>query len=375
MKKNLRILALNWRFMEHPEAGGSEINIFEQARRWAQQGHQVTLLCADSGRKFAPQKDEVIEGIQVIRRGNRFTVYLLALVYYLLHARSFDYIVDVSNGIPFFTPLVTRIPGVLIVHHVHGLQWFREFPYLFGAFGWFLESRIVPRLYRNWPVVAVSPTTRDGLIDLGFKPSSISVVYNGINAPAMIPVTGHEIEQPKTIRIAYVGRLKRYKRIDRLVRLMSELRELVPGVHLDIAGDGDARPEIEILIKELHLQDDVTLYGFIDEATKVDILSNATVFATPSMNEGWGLSVIEANVYGCPAVAFDVPGLRVSIRNGETGLLAQDDASFRDAIVSILLDTELRSRLSDGARKWAEQFDWDESAEQTLEIMENGIEV
>lgn len=368
--KSLRILALNWRFIEHPQAGGAEINIFEQARRWVRQGHQVTLICADPGSKYAPQKNEIIDGISVRRTGNRLSVYLFALIYYLMHMRSFDYIVDVSNGIPFFTPLISRTPGVLVVHHVHGLQWFIEFPYPFAVIGWFLESRVVPFLYRKWPVIAVSPTTRDDLIDLGFDSRNISIVYNGTNIPAPIPITGTLINQDDKRRIVYLGRLKRYKRIDRLIRMMPELRAQVSNIHLDIAGDGDAQTEIEDLIHQLNLEDCVTIHGRVSETRKAQILSTASVFATPSMHEGWGLSVIEANAYGCPAVAFDVPGLRMSIRNEETGLLALDDRSFLDALVRIITDPEFRNRLSVGASKWAAKFNWDASARQTLEVLQ-----
>jgi glycosyltransferase involved in cell wall biosynthesis len=370
MNKSLRILALNWRFVEHPQAGGAEINIFEQARRWVRQGHQVTLICADPGPKYAPQRNEIIDGISVRRIGNRLSVYLFALIYYLLHVRSFDYIVDISNGIPFFTPLISWTPGVLVVHHVHGLQWFREFPYLFAAIGWFLESRVVPFLYRNWPIIAVSSTTREDLIDLGFDSRNISIVYNGINCPAPASITGTQLNHDDKRRIVYLGRLKRYKRIDRLVRMMPELRARVSNIHLDIAGDGDARVEIEHLVHQLNLEDCVTIHGYVSEARKAEILSIASVFATPSMHEGWGLSVIEANAYGCPAVAYDVPGLRMSIRNGETGLLAVDDRSYLDALVRIITNSEFRNRLSEGARRWAAQFNWDVSAQQTLEVLQ-----
>jgi glycosyltransferase involved in cell wall biosynthesis len=314
----------------------------------------------------------MIDGISVLRMGNTLTVYLVALIYYLLHTRNFDYIVDISNGIPFFTPLIARTPGVLIVHHVHGLQWFKEFPFPFAAAGWFIESKVVPVLYKDWPIIAVSPTTQDDLIDLGFDPNKITVVYNGINMPTPMPVTGRPDKQPepKKCRIAYLGRLKRYKRIDRLVRMMPELRLQVPNLHLDIAGDGDARDEIECLVHQLNLENCVTIYGYVDETKKAEILSSATVFATPSMHEGWGLSVIEANAYGCPAVAFDVPGLRISICNGETGLLALDENSYREALIRITTNPEYRSLLSAGAYKWAKQFDWDVSARRTLEILQ-----
>ncbi len=365
----LRILALNWRGYRDPQAGGSEVNIFQQARRWAGQGHEVTVVCADPGREYAEAPVERADGITVRYMGNRVTVYLSALLFYWRHRRSFDCIVDVANGIPFFTPLLARVPGVLLVHHVHCKQWFTEFPYPLAAVGWFLESKVVPRVYRRWPVIAVSPTTRDALLKLGFGAPQVSVVYNGIDLPVAAPA----VQPDGKHRIAYVGRIKRYKRLDRLVMAVAQLRREVPDIHLDLAGDGDARAEIEALVQRMHLEDCVSIHGRVDERKKAEILASATVFATPSLQEGWGLSVIEANAFGCPAVAFDVPGLSVAIRDGETGLLAGDEEAFKEALATILNDPSTRSRLSEGARAWAAAFDWESTAMETLRVAAHGL--
>jgi glycosyltransferase involved in cell wall biosynthesis len=364
----LRILALNWRCLSHPQAGGSEVNIFEQARRWVKSGHQVTIITADPGREYAPDRVDDVDGIIVRRMGNRLTVYPRALLYYLTHRRAFDGIVDVANGVPFFSALLPVHRGVLLVHHVHGRQWFTEFPFPVALVGSWLERRFVPWLYRKWPVIAVSPTTRDALLGLGYAPDRVSVVYNGMDMP----------EQPQAIRpqqhrIAYVGRIKRYKRLDRLVRAVAELRHEVPDVHLDVVGDGDALSELKGLAAELGLNGAVTFHGFVDEQKKAEVLAGASVFATPSMHEGWGLSVIEANAHGVPAVAFNVPGLSVAIRSGETGLLAEDEAGFRHALELILCDPGLRDRLSAEARAWAARFDWDDTARETLNLLQQEL--
>ena len=363
MRSELNVLALNWRCNRHPQAGGSEANLFEQARRWIADGHRVTVFCADPGREHAPEREEVVDGVRIVRRGGRFTVYLLAMLFVLFNARRYDRVLDVANGIPFFAPLFTARPVVLLVHHVHGRQWFTEFPYPMALIGRFLEHRVVPRLYRRRPIIAVSPTTRDALAETGVDRAQIRVVYNGVTPAA--GAAGFSGEH----RIAYVGRIKRYKRIDRLVRMMPGLREEFPHLRLDLAGSGDAMPAIKALVEELGLAEHVFVHGFVDKATKADILSRAAVFATPSMHEGWGLTVIEANVHGCPAVAYDVPGLRAAIRHGETGLLAQDDAGFRDALAFFLREGEARRRYSKAARAWAERFNWDSCASETLEVL------
>lgn len=359
----LRILALNWRCLQHPEAGGAEFSIFAQARLWVEAGHDVTIVTANPGRAYAPERDEVLDGIKVRRMGGRFTVYLYASLFVLRYGRRFDRILDIANGIPFFVPLFTRTPTMLYVHHVHDRQWFSEFSYALATVGWFMERAIVPLVYRHHMVVAVSPTTRDALIDTGFAPARVQVVYNGVRRPTPSRVSD---ARPGGPRIAYVGRLKRYKRLHLLLRAVAQLRRDIPTLQVDIIGDGDAKPELEALIAQLSLRECVTLHGYVDEQTRDRILRAATVFAMPSMHEGWGVSVIEANSCGCPAVAYDVPGLRVAIRHGDTGLLAADDDEFQAALALILRDPSVRNRLSANAVDWAARFSWEACARTML---------
>jgi glycosyltransferase involved in cell wall biosynthesis len=360
----MRILALNWRCLRHPDAGGAEVNLFEQARRWAAQGHDVTVFCADPGREAAPERDERIDGVSIRRRGGRLTVYAWAAIFVLWSGRRFDRILDVSNGIPFFTPVLTRVPSVLLVHHVHGDQWRTEFPAPIALVGRWLEERVVPWLYRSRSVIAVSQTTRAALVEIGFDPGRLTIVHNGVD----VPIEGSSA-RAVGLSIVYLGRLKRYKRIERLVLAFAALRERFPAARLEIAGDGDARPAIEAAIARLRIEESVTLHGYIDEQAKSRLLARATVFVTPSMHEGWGVSVIEANSHGCPAVAYDVPGLRAAIRHEETGLLAEDDQDFQESVARILGDRALRSRLSAAARTWAGRFSWDASAADTLAVL------
>jgi len=360
----LRILALNWRCLCHEQAGGAEVNLFEQARRWAEQGHSVTVVCASSGGSNAPCTG-CASGLDVRHMGGRFGVYLLAAIFLLRHGKKYDRILDVANGIPFFAPLFTRTPVTLMVHHVHAEQWFVELSYPLAMIGWWLEKHAVRRLYARNNIVTVSPATRDGLLSLGFPPEQIRVIYNGVTLPEAPPVA---IER-HTQHIAYVGRIKRYKRLDRLVHTVDRLRHEFGELHLDIAGDGDARPAIEEQVQREGLQQHVTIHGYVDDSKKAEILSSASVFATPSMHEGWGISVLEANAFGCPAVAYDVPGLNAAIRHGETGLLAGDDDDFEAALARLLRDQQLRERYSAEARRWAQHFTWDTAAFQTLEVL------
>ena len=317
----MSILAFNWRCTRHREAGGSETNLFEQARRWVAAGHTVTVVTARGAADQDLPAEEVLDGVRFLRMGGRFTVYLRAAIYLVRHGRRYDRVLDVANGIPFFTPLFTRTPTTLLIHHVHDRQWHEEFPRLLAEVGRFLELRVVPLIYRQSPVIAVSSTTRDALLQTGFRQDQVRIIHNGIERPRDPAADTARASGPAP-RIVYLGRLKQYKRLERLVEATAALLPAHPDLRLEIAGDGDARESIEAAIRAHGIEHAVTLHGFVDDAAKARILASATVFATPSMHEGWGLSVIEANSYGAPAVAYDVPGLRVAIRHDETGLLA-----------------------------------------------------
>jgi glycosyltransferase involved in cell wall biosynthesis len=364
----MSILAFNWRCTRHREAGGSEANLFEQARHWVAAGHAVTVVTARGASDQDLPPEEVIDGVRFLRMGGRFTVYVRAAIYLVRHGRRYDRVLDVANGIPFFTPLFTRTPTTLLIHHVHDRQWHEEFPRLVAEVGRFLELRVVPFIYRQRAVIAVSSTTRDALLRAGFRREQVRIIHNGIERPREVATGGARVGAGGP-RVVYLGRLKRYKRLERLVEATAALLPSHPGLRLEIAGDGDARASIEAAVRAHGIEHAVTLHGFVDDAGKARLLASGTVFATPSMHEGWGLSVIEANSYGTPAVAYDVPGLRVAIRHDETGLLAADSSAFTDALDRVLGQPELRARLSAGALAWARRFDWGTCADATLRVL------
>ncbi len=365
----MRILVFNWRDIRHPEAGGAEINIQEQAKRWVADGHQVTMFTA---RPRGQAYRDKIDGMTIYRCGGRFGVYVYAVAAYLALLRwHADVILDIENGIPFFTPLYSRKPKVLLMHHLHQDQFLVEMGKVTGRFGRFMERVLVPLLYKRYAIAAVSRSTaqrkRDSLWhghDLDIK-----VIYNGIDHSFYVP--GKEKSEKPTI--LYLGRIKRYKRLPRLIALLPELLRKVPSAELIIAGDGDAMEEVRAQVNGSDISGAVRIVGRVTEEAKLRLLQEAWVMATPSMNEGWGVTVIEANACGTPGVAFRVAGLDEAIVEGQTGFLCDDDRSFEEALVRVLSDSGLRERLSLGAIDWAAKFDWDTTARQTLEILSEQI--
>ncbi len=362
----MRILVLNWRDLAHPLAGGAEVYVQEMARRWVAWGHQVILVCGGYARGKAA---ETVNGVRVIRRGGRFTLYVRAALEYILRlSRESDVILDIENGIPFFSPFYARRPTVIVVHHVHREQIFVEAGFPLNWIASVLETKVMPAAYRRCTFVTGTPSTRESLIALGIAAPRIAMIPYGLDHGQYRP---SDVKSP-TPTILYLGRLKRYKRLDLLVRAMPQILRTCPEAALWIVGRGDARGEIERRVSDLGLSRQITFWGFVDEREKVRLLQQAWVFVSPSMNEGWGLSVLEANACGTPSVVFDVPGLRDAVVNEETGFTVPDGDvdGLSQKLAQILGHAPLRQRLRENAVAWAQRFTWEDSARSMLRLLE-----
>ena len=358
----MRILIFNWRDMTHPWAGGAEVYIHEIGKRLVEKGHYVTLLC---GEYTGCEKESVMDGINIIRKGGRYSIYLHAPIVYLSRLRKkYDIIIDCENGIPFFTPLFVSEKKICVMHHVHKDIFNIEMPFYMAWLGNFLEECLMPLVYRDTEFVAVSPSTKKEMIDIGIDKEKIRTIFNGMNGQ-FVP----DFSKKKENLMVYVGRIKRYKQLDHLVRAFQIVKDRIPDAELAIAGRGDFS-EVKKLSEKLNLK--IKLYNEISEKEKLDLLQRARIFVTTSMKEGWGITVIEANRCGTPVVAYDVPGLRDSVRNDETGLLVKlgDIEGFAKNIIKMIEDDSLQERLNDNALNWSKTFDWNKSTKEFEKIID-----
>ncbi|KGN32543.1 glycosyl transferase family 1 [Knoellia sinensis KCTC 19936] len=353
----LRILMLNWRDMEHPEAGGAEKYLVTVARGLAAKGHRVIFRTAAYPGGLP---HEVVDGVHYVRKGGRFDIYARSVVSHLIKKYDVDVVVDVQNGVPYLSPLTWRGPVVNLVHHVHKEQW----PVLFGPrlshAGWWLESKLAPLVYRRTPYVAVSESTRRELGGLGIAPDRIEVIHNGTDA---VPLD----DTPRSLNpsLIVLGRLVPQKRVEIAMRAVAELSHDYPDITLDVVGSGWSLPHLEDIARDLGVEKHVTFHGHVSEEEKHELLARAWVHAMPSLKEGWGLVVVEAGVHGTPTVAFtEAGGPTDSIVHDRTGLLVDGGQSeFTAAIRSLLDDDELRERMSAEVSTWVRQFHWDETVE------------
>ena len=361
----MKILVFNQRDIKNPASGGAEENIHELSRRWVRMGHEVTLFCAAFP---GSRPHETIEGVTVVRGGGRLSVYVMAHLRYVfeLGRRRYDVVIDDVNGIPFFTPLFCQRPIIVLVHQRIGDIFFKEVALPLAIAGYLIERSAFPFLYRKKQVVAVSRSTKDALIGMGLRGRRIAIVHNGIEHDKFGPDPDTRSKHPT---ICYLGRIKRYKRLDKLLLQMPEVLRKFPNAELVIAGTGDGMDEVRGYIKKLGISKHVRLLGHVSEDKRQEVLRSAWVMVNPSIREGWGITTIEANACATPVLAFDVPGLRDSIRDGITGLLAKDEKEMSKNLLRVLRDDKLRQRLSRGALAWSKEFDWDLSAKEFERIM------
>lgn len=364
----MNILIFNWRDIKHSWAGGGEICIFEQASRWAKMGHNVTLFCGQDLYKKLPSF-EVIDEIKIFRKGGRFGVYFWTIWRYLFTSREkFDVVIDVENGIPFFTPIFCKVPIVCYVHHIHEKQFFYELPRFLAICGYVIERFIFPVIYRNIPIISVSKTTQKELVKIGFNEKNIKIVHNGINKDTTSVKT--PVKKFSNPTILYLGRIKKYKRVNLLVDIFPKIVEKVPRVRLIIAGWGTEASHLADIIMMNPLHRKIRLAGPVSNKEKKLLLSKSWLFVNPSIGEGWSIAVIEANLYGTPAVSFDVSGLSESVKHEETGLLANNEDDLINKICEVLKNHSLREKLGKNAAKWSNNFSWDRTARESLQILE-----
>lgn len=356
MQDGLRILLLNWRDSGHPEGGGAESFCERVASGLAALGHEVTVRCA---RYPGAAPDETVDGVAYVRRGGRFTVYpRAALALVRRRRRGYDVVLDVQNGMPFWAPLFTRALVVNVTHHLHREQWTAVFGRTLGRVGWWLESRLAPRVYRRCRYLTVSAATRSDLVAVGVDADRVGVVYSGLDAP-VLPVDAAAWPRSPQPSVVVLGRLVPHKRVELAIDAVAAL----PGATLTVVGHGYWEPQLRAYAERLGVGDAVTFAGYVDDVTKHRLLAAAWVHALPSVKEGWSLAVVESAAHGTPTVAFrSAGGPTESVLDGETGLLADDLTGFAVALRRLLTEPALRESMGRAARAHAARFSWPATA-------------
>lgn len=371
----LRVLIFSWRGPGHPDAGGAEESTHEHAKAWVRAGHHVTLF---TSRHKGSKAEEKVDGVNIVRRGNMvFGVHLAAAWRYLFGKHlDFDLVVDQFHGIPFFTPLFIRKPKLAFIHEVAKEVWslnpwprpLNLIPAIVGRIG---EPWVFRILYRGIPFMTVSESTKKDLVGWGIPSENVTVINNGVNI--VRPKKGVGKEKRKTA--VYLGALSRDKGVEDALEAFSIINKEDPSWQFWIIGKGDESyvRKLKAIVNRLGLGNKLKFWGYVPDEKKFELLARAHVMVNPSVREGWGLVNIEANAVGTPVVAYNAPGLRDSIVNGKTGLLADlcNPEGLASKALRLIDDSELYSRFQKEAVAWSRKFKWKEAGRKSVELLEN----
>ncbi len=362
-----RVVFLSWRDSRNPEGGGAERYLEKMALGLVERGCQVTVFCAAHA---AAPPDEVVDGIRYVRRGSKLSVYPSGM-------RSLrrgelghpDIVIDVQNGLPFFSRLVTRRPVIVLVHHVHREQWPVVYPGLPGRVGWWIERRLAPLLYRRSQYVTVSRATRTELHQLGVRGPRIAVVHNGTD-PYVTVSSGKAIAPT----LAVVGRLVPHKQVEHAIDAVLSLRDRWPGLRLHVVGSGWWEGELHAYAIARGASDSVVFEGHVDEVRKHEVYEQAWALALPSLKEGWGLVIGEAGMHATPTIAYrSAGGTRESIDDQRSGVLVDTRRQFNEAIGRVLEDEAYRRTLGEGARDMSHSFTWEHAQESFAVVVQAAL--
>ncbi len=355
----MRVLFVAWRDLAHPKAGGSEVVIDALACGLQERGHDVTLLCGGpTGTRPYP----------VVANGGTYSQYLTAPFRYARHFRNVDVVVDVVNGMPYFSPLWRRRPRLAAVTHVHTDQWQHYFPKPIAAAASFVERRGLGLVYRRTRFLTISPSSAADLVKLGVDAARIHTVLLG--ATVDLPET--QAERSAEPMFVALGRLAPNKRLDLLLDHWTRVAPQTGG-RLVIIGDGPRREHLAERIRTEPALENVELAGKVSEARKAELLQQAWLLLHTADHEGWGLAILEAALCRTPALAYNVPGVRDAVQQDVTGVLVDTDDAFVDRWVALARDAERRAAMGAAAAVRAATFTWDRSVEEFVAALESAI--
>ncbi|MCU4182925.1 glycosyltransferase family 4 protein [Acidiferrimicrobium sp. IK] len=359
-----RVEMVAWRDMGHPEAGGSELHAARIAERWASAGIDVTMKAS---RSPGHQSCDTYGDVRLRRPAGRYSVFpAVALGGRLRSSRGRpDGVVEIWNGVPFFSSLWAGCAQTVFLHHVHDGMWDLTLPAPLAAFGRFLELRVAPPFYRNAPIVTLSESSRDTIVSMmGFDKDQIRVIHPGVD-PFYAP-GGTRAEHPLFVA---VGRLMPYKRYDVLIDALAAVHAAHPTLEALIVGTGPERAALQARIDSHGAAEWLRMPGFIDADSLRAAYRRAWAVMSASAFEGWGMTLTEAAACRTPAIASAIAGHSDAVWDGRSGLLFEDRAQLEAALRALVERPALRARLQEGAAQRASALSWDRTALGTLQML------
>jgi len=336
------------------------------AENWVKKGHRVTV--------FAPLepklvRQEEINKVKIIRRGGRYSLYLEAIKWWFSEGNKnkYDAVVDMINTIPFFTPLFVRGPRVVaFFHQLARNVWFYETRFPISLFGFLLEPLYL-QIYRKTPTIAMSPSTKNDLVKLGFK--NVTTIPEAIDEKPI----GKLPKKPKNPSLLFVGRMVPSKRPIHVYQAFKILSKEFPKSKLVFCGSGVPKviQSLKGSIVKDGLEKRVKIAGWVKGEEKKKYMREAWTIAVTSVREGWGLIVTEANSQGTPAVVYNIHGLRDAVRDGETGIVTHTSPeALAEGIRLLWNNPKLYKMMQKKAWKWSYEFSWRKTSNEAMKVIQ-----
>ena len=367
MKDNKIAVIIAWRDLWHPNCGGAEIYITKVAEKLRDCGYKVIFFteCYKGAKR-----EEEINGIEYIRRGNAVTLHAYFPIYFKKHLKnSCNVLIENFNAVPFRIPRI-HSNTLTVIHHIQSPEWETLLGKFLGRLvaRYFTES--LTKTYKDkGKIVTVSPSSKKDLVSLDFEEKNINIIYNGIEVPI-----ARSIEKPSDqINILSLGRVRPTKHIDEAIEMIKySLTKNIKNIHLDIVGTGDDEKRLQSLVKEYGLEQFVTFWGFVNEKKKIELLQKAHLHVQFSRKEGWGITVIEASASATPTICYRVPGLVDSVKDN-TGYFIDGSLknTWEKAINDIRENNHNYQSKQEKGMEWARNFKWEAQMENFMRYLES----
>ncbi len=361
----MNILILNWRDPKNSRSGGAEIVTLQHAKTWVKKGHNVTWFT--SGFENS-KREEKIEGVNIVRRGNFISVILRAPFFYIFSKNKFDIVIDEIHGLPFFIPLYVKKPKIAFIHEVADEIWDYMFPFPINRIGKFLEP-LYFKLYRNVKFWTDADSTIDDLEKYGIKRKNCTVINCPVENKPLKPLPKKE----KVPTFIFVSRVVKMKGIEEVIRAFFYILRELKDARLWIVGDGEEGyvNELKDTMQSYSISPKVKFFGHLSEEKKLDLIKKAHILLHASVKEGWGLVVIEAASMATPSVVYNVSGLRDSVKNGKTGIVLGENSSKEMArqTVSLFKNKKKYEQFQKNCLQWAGSLTWPKATEQSLALL------
>ena len=363
----MNVIILNWRDIHHPLAGGAEQSLLQHAKYWQSKGASITWVVSHFSNA---KKEEIVDGMRIIRMGSHYTVHLRAFFYFKRYLeKDTDIVIDSFHFIPYFSSFyISKSKIIALINEPGKNAWFKNSFFPINVTGYFLEQFFF-LFYKGIQFITSANSIAAELTAYGIFQKNIHIIPHGIT------IVGKKLyKKENTETILFLSQLTEDKGIEDALQAFSLLKPGKKHVRLWVVGkeiSKDYGDSLKKMTKKLDVEKNVEFFGFVSEKKKWELLSKSWILVHPSIREGWGLNILEANSCGTPAVGYNVTGLRDSIQDMKTGLLTKNNTPS-DLVMKIELllgNKNLYKKLSKNAILWSKRFEWIKAGKQSWQLI------